>query len=423
MIFQPSRLQPLTYGVGSIGTGIFTTVPSVLLLYFLNTIVQIDVAIAGIIILIPKALGLVGDPLIGAWADRLRRTSPIGRWVLMSTGALLAGGGLWALFSVPQLYPGNVFLPALIYFTCTTGYSLFAVPYSSLPAELDERPEGRRRLVSTRLGISFLGTLIGGAGAPLIVARLGYPGMGIAVGTTCVVAMGTFLFACPLPEKYKRPQPTDTAIAADTARSVLTTPFIIQIAAFVLLMASIGAFSALLPFLVRDIGAAVDIVGFAMLVSILAALLSSAVWPSLIHRLGLRTTWQLAAAIIGISAALVGMAPGVGYLFYLGMAIGGAGMSGVQIAGFTGLADLTAGFLNKNRGAGLITGIWMAGEKAGLASGPLLAGSSLKFMDIAMIESAARYPIALIPIVLAIMSILIIAFDPTGRRTNNEQLR
>ncbi len=117
------------------------------------------------------------------------------------------------------------------------------------------------------------------------------------------------------------------------------------------------------------------------------------------------------------------MAPGVGYLFYLGMAIGGAGMSGVQIAGFTGLADLTAGFLNKNRGAGLITGIWMAGEKAGLASGPLLAGSSLKFMDIAMIESAARYPIALIPIVLAIMSILIIAFDPTGRRTNNEQLR
>lgn len=404
------RFLPLTYGVGSIGTGVFTTVPSVLLLYYLNKVVGIDAAIAGIVILIPKSLGLVGDPLVGAWADRLRSSAAFGRKALMWSGALLAGCGLWALFSLPHRSPGNVAIPAIIYFICTTGYSFFAVPYSSLPAELDDRPLGRQRLVATRLGISFLGTLIGGVVAPLIASRLGYPIMGAIVGVACIAAMGAFLLTCPLPQPRESAR-LATATATDEYRVLAgNRQLIIQMVAFILLLALLGTAAALLPFVVHDLGASSDVVGIAMLVDIVAALGSSALWPRLIRSLGLRTAWQLAAAITGVAAAMIGFAPSVGSFFYLGMALSGVGMAGVQITGFSGLADLTADLLERDRSIGLVTGIWMAGEKAGLAIGPLLAGFGLKFMGGALTLSAARSSLMIVPIVLAAMSIGVIAF-------------
>lgn len=411
------RYQRLTYGIGSVGTGIFTTVPSVLLLYFLTIEVHIDAALAGVIILLPKALGLIGDPLVGTWSDRLRRRSPIRRQVLMGAGALLAGVGLWALFTVPQRHPGDAILPALIFFACTTGYSLFAVPYSALPAELDESADGRRALVSTRLGLAFLGVLVGGVSAPIVAARVGYPVMGLVLGTICAAAMGIFLFTCRLTRDVVVPRP-DAATAGVDAPRLATKPFLIQMAAFVLLLAAAGAFSALLPFLVRDMGQSADIVGVAMLVDIVVALLTSMIWPILIRRLGLRTVWQMAAGVTCLSALVVGLAPGADAQFYLGMAIGGAGLSGVQIAGFTGLADLTAEHLSQGRGGGLITGVWMAGEKAGLASGPMLAGLGLKFLGVTVLGAAARSSIAFIPATLAVLAILTIAFDASGRHSD-----
>ncbi|MDF3835706.1 MFS transporter [Cupriavidus basilensis] len=408
--------QRLSYGVGSIGTGIFTTVPSVLLLYFLTVEVRIDAAIAGVIILIPKAIGLVGDPLIGVWADRLRHRSPCARQALMASGALLGGAGLWALFGMPQRYPGNALVPMLIYFLCTTGYSFFAVPYSALPAELDDRPEGRRALVSTRLGLAFLGVLIGGVSAPLVTERAGYPAMGIAMGAVCLVAMGAFVLTCRLNGAVVHTRPAEFVPDTVPASRLVSRPFFIQMSAFVMLLAAVGAFSALLPFLVRAMRASGDVVGIAMLINIVTALLFAALWPRLISRLGLRSVWQLAATTTCAAALMVGVAPSPGLMFFVGMSLGGVGLSGMQIAGFTGLADLTAEHLASGRGSGIITGIWMAGEKAGLASGPLLAGFGLKFLGETVADSAARSSVVLIPTVLAILAIVTIAFDPTGGR-------
>lgn len=349
----PARLsRRLSYGAGSVGTGIFTTVPGVLLLYFLTVEVHLSAAVAGMIILIPKAAGLIGDPLIGIWADRLHRSSHGGRRRLMALGALVGCVGLWMLFSLPQQHAGNVAVPVLIYLVCTTGYSLFAVPYSALPAELDARPAERRALVSTRLGLAFLGVLIGGVSAPVIATRAGYDSMGLAMAIACAIAMAAFLITCRLP-------------AGGMARSRPAPG-------------------------------------------------SSAVWPSVIRRLGLRRVWWLAAAIGCVSGVMVGTASAIDTPFYVGMALGGASMAGVQIAGFTGLADLTADYLEQGEGGGLITGIWMAGEKTGLASGPLLAGVGLDLLSPILPGAAAGVSMALIPGLLALLSIMVIAIPGTG---------
>jgi len=95
-------------------------------------------------------------------------------------------------------------------------------------------------------------------------------------------------------------------------------------------------------------------------------------------------------------------------MFFVGMAIAGAGFCGVQIAGFTGLADLTADTLKEGSGGGFLTGVWMAAEKAGLACGPLFAGFGLQFLHITISGSLSRALILIIPIFLSVLSIMAI---------------
>jgi MFS family permease len=124
----------------------------------------------------------------------------------------------------------------------------------------------------------------------------------------------------------------------------------------------------------------------------------------------LQTVWRVAAACMSLGVLLVALASTPDMLFFLGMAIGGAGFCGVQIAGFTSLADVTATCLERGRGGGFATGVWMAGEKAGLACGPLLAGFGLQYGNFALVSADVRLLIALIPLALATVAVISLGF-------------
>ena len=175
-----------------------------------------------------------------------------------------------------------------------------------------------------------------------------------------------------------------------------------------LLLAAAGAFTSLLPFLVHDMGARADVVGVAMLVNILAALGASAVWPVILRRRGVGSTWRAVALLMLGAGVTVALAPSPNLQLYLGMVLGGVGFSGLQIAGFTGLADLTAEHLGEGRGGGFVTGLWMAGEKAGLACGPMLAGLGLRYVHLTIAGSTGRVLLGAIPTVLALIAIALI---------------
>ena len=413
----PAWRGRLSYGIGSVGTGIFTTVPSVLLLYFLTTQVGIRPVVAGLIILMPKMIGLIGDPLVGRWSDYLRATSSTERRLLMIVGALMTGAGLGTLFSVPEMHHRNAFIPSIIYIVCTTGYSFFAVPYAALPAELERKAERYRALVSTRLTLAFLGTLIGGVTGPLLVAHFGYLTMGVVLGTTCLCAMFAFILTCKVRLNVSLAERSRTTV--QDVLLVVRGPFNRRVIAFVLLLAAAGAFTSLLPFEIRDMRASTDIVGLAMLVNIGSALVASLIWPLLIRRMHLDMTWYCAASLMALGAIGVAFAPGIGLVLFLGMAAGGAGFCGVQMAGFMALAEVTAVFESNEKGGGMLTGVWMAGEKAGLAFGPLLAGLGLQYVRLQISGSTSRSLIALIPTSLVVLSILTIGLVRIGSPTRH----
>lgn len=60
----------IAYGAGSVGAGIFSTIPGLLLLFYLTDTLAVPAGLAGLAVLVPKLWDIITDPIVGAWSDR-----------------------------------------------------------------------------------------------------------------------------------------------------------------------------------------------------------------------------------------------------------------------------------------------------------------------------------------------------------------
>ena len=146
----------ITYSIGSLGTGMFLAVPSVLLLFYLTEVVAVAPLLAGLAVFLPRIWDVVTDPAMGWISDRTR--SRLGRrrpWLLAC--AILTGISLVLLFNAPTWAQGTAgfFYVLLIYVISATAYTLFAVPYLSMPAEkrISLASHRRNQRVAQRSGV------------------------------------------------------------------------------------------------------------------------------------------------------------------------------------------------------------------------------------------------------------------------------
>ncbi len=99
---------------------------------------------ATVIVFVPKLWSMLWDPWVGAWSDRT--ITRIGRRrPFMIVGSLGMPLAFVAMFSPPSLdtFATGVWV-GVTYFLLATLYSLFAVPYVAIPAELDRRQRSAR---------------------------------------------------------------------------------------------------------------------------------------------------------------------------------------------------------------------------------------------------------------------------------------
>lgn len=66
------RTVRIGYGLGSLCTGTFATVPGLILLYYLTNVLAVPAAVAGAAVFLPKAWDVLINPLVGAVSDRSR---------------------------------------------------------------------------------------------------------------------------------------------------------------------------------------------------------------------------------------------------------------------------------------------------------------------------------------------------------------
>ena len=191
-----SRRRLFGFGVGSVGTGVFSALPGLLLLYYLTDVLGVVAWFAGLVLVLPKFWDVLISPVIGVASDREAvRTG--GRSRLMLAGALSLPVLFIAMFAAPTATPVASALWVLLAFVLsTTAFSLFQVPYIALPAEISPRQDQRARAMSWRVVCMTLGILAAGGLAPLVVesgggGRAGHVYMGVVIGVVLLLAMGT----------------------------------------------------------------------------------------------------------------------------------------------------------------------------------------------------------------------------------------
>ncbi|TVT53814.1 MFS transporter, partial [Amycolatopsis rhizosphaerae] len=183
------------YSLGSFATGSFGTVPGLLLLPYLTDTMAVPGAVAGLIVLVPKAWDVVFNPFAGRLSDAsLARRGSRRRFLLVG------GIGVAVLFAAVFAHPGfgstaaDASYVVLAFLLCATAFGIFQVPYNALPAEITDNYHERTKLTSWRIGILAVAILIAGGGAPKITSAIGgvtgYRVMGVVIGL--VILCGTF---------------------------------------------------------------------------------------------------------------------------------------------------------------------------------------------------------------------------------------
>ena len=373
------------YALGAFGTGVFSTVPTVLLLYFCTETLKMPPALAGLAVFLPKVWALVWDPTVGVWSDRTK--TPIGR----RRPFLLAGGigvsvAFLALFAWPYTTGKDAFAPvALLYFALANAYSLFAVPFVSVPAEISSEPAERERVTAWRIGFAMVGVLIGAGLAPILVhigggGRGGYVFMAGIVAAICGAGMFSAFLATP--SHTGEAAPEAPALKGALPALWANKPFLKLIAAYVLQLTGVGMISAIAPYWITDVaGRDEGQVGVALGFLLLFTIASTPLWAMIIRRIGARATTAAAALLYGLATrTFLALPPHAPTVMVFGVfALAGVPFAGIQIGPFALAAHLIHQAADSSgvRREGLFTGLWTAGEKVGLALGPGVAGFGL----------------------------------------------
>jgi Na+/melibiose symporter-like transporter len=382
------RVALLLYALGSIGTGLFSSVTGVLLLFYVTDTLGVPPALAGLALFLPKAWDVLFDPLVGAASDR--HTGPRGRrQPFLIVGAVLTPLAFVALFSLPPLESVNdrVMLVGALFFLSMSGYALFSVPYAAMPAEMSDDAHERTVIMSFRMGFVLLGTIIGAVMGPMLVSAAGgghkgYGTMAIVMGVLISLAMlATAVSASRMPSKAAS---SHQVPLMKQLRGALTNGrYATLLAAYVLVLVGNGTMAAAAPyFVVNVLGRDAKDVGLIFGSLLIAAMLAMPLWVWAARHRGKWLPGILAMLIFGLALALMavinqGLTPS---LLYGLCAFAGVGFAGSQLLPFSILTDV----IEQDRQAtglhraGSFTGLFIAGEKAGLALGPLITGAALE---------------------------------------------
>ncbi len=365
------------YGMGSVATGAFGTVPGLLLLPYLTDTLGVAAAVAGAVVLVPKAWDVVLNPVVGRISDR--HVSPRGprRPFLLRGGTTLAAC-FALLFAGPAL--GSTALDTayvvLLFLACATAYAFFQVPFVAMPAEITDSYEERTRLLTWRVALLALTILVSGASAPAIRdavgGRDGYRAMGVFVAVLILVGTTAAYVGT-------RHAPVGAVSAAggglrDQLRFVARQrDFRMLLTTFVLQALATGAMLAGVDYVARYVLGRPAASTYLFVCFVGPALLLTPAWGAVGRRVGKKAGYVAASLFLACGALLLVLALHVpSAVVYVATGLVGVGYAGAQVFPLSMLADVAAVDATRsgaNR-AGVFTGVWTAGETLGLAVGP-----------------------------------------------------
>ncbi|TXH43757.1 MAG: MFS transporter [Actinobacteria bacterium] len=383
---QPSAQQldrgiTLSYALGSVGTAGFSTVPGLLLAYYLTNSLGVAAGIAALVLLLPKAWDVVFLPLVGSWSDRYLEHHGNRRRFLLA-GALLLPPLFALMFAVPAgastaVATAWVFVAFL---GAASAFALFQVPYIATPAEITDSPQARTTLMAWRVGMLSFGILLFGAGSPALRdsfadAATGYLVMGIVVGA--LIGLGMLACWWGLRRATVRRSPESRPSLRqqfDAARR--STDFTSLLGTFAIQALATSAMLAGIPYFATYILHRPGISDVLFVCLVAPAIIFVPMWAKVARRRGKKRGYQAASVMFMAGALALLAAPMLPLPVVLVLvAACGCGYAGMQMFPLAMLPDtIAADAAARGRAqAGAFTGYWTAGETLGFAIGPSLA--------------------------------------------------
>ena len=376
------RRTLLSYAAGSVGTGGFGTLPGLVLAYYLTDTLSVAATVASVVVVAPKIIDVVVNPLIGSRSDaRAIRTGS--RRAFMLFGALALVPLFILMFLVPSgASPALAAVWVFVFFTLAAiAYGFFQVPYIALPAEITHDYHQRTRLITTGIAVLALAILLVGAGGPAVRdavggGHLGYAVMAVVAALVLCAGMVIATFgAAPRSgatdistqqPRHARLRDGLTALSEVPDFRLLVSLFVVQALASAVML---GGAQYVAMYLLGDASALTYM--FVALVG--PALIVMPLWYRLGRRLGKVAGLMLASALFVVATASLSIAvwaPGWWMLVSVAVAgIGYAGMQAFPLAMLPDIIDTDRRSTGHDRG-GAMSGVWTACETVGLALGP-----------------------------------------------------
>jgi GPH family glycoside/pentoside/hexuronide:cation symporter len=389
------------YGVGSIGTGMFSAVPGLLLLYFLTDTLGVAAGVAGVAVFVPKIWDMITDPVMGTISDRT-----VSRWgrrrPYLLAGAVTLPVFFALMFSVPDM-GGSTFVflyVTAMFLLAATAFTVFVVPYVSMPAEMTTDYHERTRIMSYRVAFMSVGILAAGAAAPAIVELAGegrgaYALMGVVLGVACGASMLT-AFVATRRAAFKVKAEVQPPVRQQLRIAFRNRPFVVLVCSMLIQLLGVATILAAVPFYADYI---LEGSGFTVTIMFVCLMLPAVIampgWLWVSKRIGKTRSFMVSVAVFGVCTPLLLVGgPDTRPIVYAIVVVMGLAYGGTQLFPFSMLPDTIELDASRSgmRREGVFTGVLTASEKVGMAAGALVAGSVLDYFG--FVESVAGETVA-----------------------------
>lgn len=155
-----SWVTTVGYGSGDFGFNLYFAGLNLYLLYYYTDVLNIDPAIAGLIIMIPVIWDGISDPLMGWVVTRTRTLFGKFRPYILF-GAPVMGLSFVGMFAAPIWFPEHIIVACLVtHLMFRTAYTVASVPYSSLAAALTHNSQERGTMAGVRMMAAMTGGIV-----------------------------------------------------------------------------------------------------------------------------------------------------------------------------------------------------------------------------------------------------------------------
>lgn len=381
-----TKMQKAGWGLADLGVAMFNIVKQLLVFAFLTTQLGVPVDVAGRVTAAVLLFDMLTDPLMGWISDRT--SSRWGRrapWMVL--GAPLMVLGMALLFAVE---PGpNAALKVGAFFAlASVGFTMVAVPYGAQAGEMTEDSAERSVMTAWRMGFAALGILLGGAVVPALAGAFGADRAVVMVAPVIIGAVWLSVFAtCRAPRRARSGQDgwfqQIRHVIQNKAFSMLVLLYAVMTLAIAVMTAGLAYVALYLVQTGGPLAGAAQALGLLPVMFAaftLGALCSQPLWASMSTRLGKLDALNIGlvayALVLGLvwGALPMGLTLAVGLFVLVGLCNGA--YQQIPWAMYPDLMDRT----RARSGAaleGAHSAIWLLGQKAANALGPLILGEVL----------------------------------------------